>query len=89
MNSCTECCKENDEPCPITKCRYHIDFPEDLNCTLISIDKNGPMTLRQVGERLDISFVRVKQIETKTKQKLNKRIKNMKLDSILPGAPTS
>jgi len=89
MRSCTDCCKILEEPCPFEECRYHIDYEKELNCTLISIGVNGPMTLRQVGERLGISFVRVKQIEEKTKIKLGKRILNKKLSSILPDAPTS
>ena len=36
----------------------------ELNCTLISVYENGPMTLRQIAERLGISFA-VKQIETR------------------------
>ncbi|HUW47259.1 MAG TPA: sigma factor-like helix-turn-helix DNA-binding protein [Patescibacteria group bacterium] len=79
MKSCIESCKELSEPCPVEECRLHIDYPSDLNCALIAIDNHGAMTLRQVGERLKISFVRVKQIEEKTKDKLLKRIPNMKL----------
>jgi DNA-directed RNA polymerase sigma subunit (sigma70/sigma32) len=41
-----------------------IDFEEEYNCTLIAIYENGSMTLRQIGDRLGISFARVKQIET-------------------------
>lgn len=89
MKSCTECCRTLNEVCPFEQCRYHIDFEDDLNCTLIAVDKHGPMTLRQVGDRLGISFVRVKQIEEKTKEKLSKRIRNKNLLSILPDACTS
>jgi len=89
MKSCTDCCRALNEPCPFDTCRYHLDFEEDLNCTLIAVDKNGPMTLRQVGERLGISFVRVKQIEEKTKQKLHKRIKNDKELRVLEDPHTS
>ncbi len=41
-----------------------IDYTDEYNCCLISIYENGNMTLREIGERLGISFARVKQIET-------------------------
>jgi DNA-directed RNA polymerase sigma subunit (sigma70/sigma32) len=41
----------------------------------VSIEKNGPMTLREVADRLNISFVRIQQIEervlAKAKQQFN------------------
>lgn len=51
-------------------CRYWIDFEEDCNCCLISIDKHGAMSLREVAERLKISFIRVKQIEDEIIEKI-------------------
>ena len=53
----------SNKPCQDCKCRQWIDYEDDLNCTLIAAEKNGPMTLREVGERLGISFVRVKQLQ--------------------------
>jgi DNA-directed RNA polymerase sigma subunit (sigma70/sigma32) len=49
-----------------------IDFEEEYNCTLVSIWENGPMTLRQIGERIGVSFARIKQIETKALKKMRK-----------------
>ena len=46
---------------------------------MIAIDKNGRMTLREVGDRLGISFVRVKQIENAAQKKLLKRINNNRI----------
>lgn len=83
MKSCTDCCRSLNEPCPFNDCRYHIEYEKDLNCSLIAVDKHGPMTLREVGERLGVSFVRIKQIEEKTKEKLSKRIVSDKRLSIL------
>lgn len=57
-----ECCSE--------KCRYWINFPKEENCCLVSIEKNGPMSLREVAERLNISYVRVKQIEDEVLEKI-------------------
>ena len=46
----------------------------DLNCTILAVKNNRgePMTLRQIGERLGVSFVRVKQIEDELLKKLAK-----------------
>ena len=77
MNECAKKCRELDVACPVKDCRYHIDYPEDLNCTFITVDsqKNDGMTLREVAKRFGISFVRVKQIEDKAKITLTKRMK--------------
>ena len=72
---CTALCKKNDVSCPNKECRYWIDYEDDLNCSFVAIDKNeGGLTLREVGERLRISFVRVCQIEKAAVQKLKKKI---------------
>ena len=52
-----------------------IDFEGDLNCTLIAVDKHGPMTLREVAERHDISIVRAKQILDESLRKIKNVIK--------------
>ena len=39
MRGCAEYCKKTDTECPCKDCRLHIDYPEDLNCTLIAIDR--------------------------------------------------
>ena len=54
--------------------RCWIDYPEDDNCIYNSIEKHGAMTLEEVGKRLGISFVRVRQIEQAAMEKLRKRI---------------
>jgi hypothetical protein len=68
-------------PCDKRECRQWIEFKQDCNCVLIAIENNGDksMTLRQVGDRIGVSFVRVKQIEDKILKKLKK--KNSDLDS--------
>ncbi len=72
MKRCLKVCKDLDTACPIVECRYHIEYPEDYNCTLEAVDKNGKMTLRECASRLGISFVRVKQIEDKTLKKISR-----------------
>ena len=57
---------------PETECRMWVNFPKEYNCCLISIYENGCMTLREVGERLGISFARVKQIEEKALNKIRR-----------------
>tara|TARA_Y100000296_G_C5062226_1_gene200474 strand:- start:109 stop:537 length:429 start_codon:yes stop_codon:yes gene_type:complete len=54
------------------ECRHWIDYEDDLNCVLIAIENNGRMTLREAAERLNVSFVRVKQIQDKGLKKLTK-----------------
>ena len=52
------------------KCRMWIDFEEDKNCTLVAVKKHGPMTLKEIAERHDISVVRAKQILDSTLDKI-------------------
>ena len=59
-------------PCKEKGCRYWIDYEEDSNCSLITVDKHGRITLREVAERLGVSYVRIKQIEDKAILKLKK-----------------
>jgi len=68
--SCARRCIEADSDCINLKCRLWIDYKGEHNCTLISVHENGRMTLREIGERLGISFARVKQIESKALKQL-------------------
>ena len=72
---CFELCSKCNVPCDMRECKMWIDYEEDLNCTLIAIEKNGSdgMTLREVADRLGISFVRVKQIEAQILKKMQKQ----------------
>ena len=72
MKLCAETCYKNKASCGEKTCRMWVDYGDDLNCAQISIKKNGPMTLKQVGERLGISYVRVTQIEKEALKKLEK-----------------
>ena len=65
MKSCCNACVVNNVDCPIKDCKYWINYKDDLNCSLIAIEKNGPMTLRENADRLGLSFVRIKQIQDK------------------------
>jgi len=50
-----------------------MDYKEDLNCTLIAVEKHGKMTLREVAKRMGVSFVRIKQIQDKAERSLGRR----------------
>ena len=71
---CFEVCAKMKSSCDESGCRQWIDYEEDLNCTIIAVFNNNEkkMTLREVGKRLGISYVRVKQIEDKVLQKMEK-----------------
>lgn len=64
-----ECIVQN-KICEVKKCKFWIDYEKERNCSLISIEVNGEMTLQQVGERLGLSFVRVKQIQDDSIRKI-------------------
>ena len=72
LRPCARKCRELEQACPVESCRLWIDYAEEHNCSLISIYENGPMTLRQVGERLGISFARVKQLEQRALLKMRR-----------------
>ena len=61
------CCQNRD-------CRLHIEFEQDLNCTMIAVKKHGSMTLEEIGIRHQVSTVRIKQIVDATLQKLKKTL---------------
>jgi len=71
MKSIDECKKIN-SPCNEKECRLWINFKGDLNCTLQAVDRHGSLTLREVADRLGVSFVRIKQIEDAALKKLSK-----------------
>lgn len=72
LRPCARKCRELKSSCPNQSCRLWIDFEEELNCSLISVYENGPMTLRQIGDRLGISFARVKQLEQRAILKMRR-----------------
>ena len=84
MRKCQTGVLLRNKACEECECRMWLDHEEDLNCTLIAVDKHGAMTLREVGDRLGISFVRVKQIQDVALGKLatkNKKLKDFKQSS--------
>ena len=72
---CVTACKELGVSCPNTGCRSWLDYDQDLNCIHVAVDKHEEgLTLREIGDRLGISFVRVCQIEKAALGKLKKRM---------------
>ena len=74
---CYEKCQKNESPCDQKKCRFWLDYESDLNCTIIAIDRHGSLTLREVGKRLSLSFVRIKQIQDRALKKLQNKVRNI------------
>ena len=69
---CARHCHNKKRLCPEDSCRLWIDYPKEFNCCLIAIHENGAMTLREVGERIGLSFARIKQIETIALKKMKR-----------------
>jgi len=75
LTDCARKCRNSRKPCEEKDCRKWIDYKADMNCCLISIEEKGDgLTLMETGERLGLSFVRVRQIEKLAIEKLSKRI---------------
>ena len=57
--------------CDQTKCRNWMDFKGDLNCAVVCARKyeNG-LSLREVADRMNVSFPRISQIEHAAFKKL-------------------
>jgi len=75
--NCLEECRKNRKPCQNQDCRLWVDYKKDLNCVNETVSKHGPLTLRETAKRLNVSFVRVKQIEDKAIKKLTNFAKKM------------
>jgi DNA-directed RNA polymerase specialized sigma subunit len=72
LSICASLCLEKNIQCQNIDCRHWIEYEDEKNCSLISVYENGPMTLREIGLRLGISFARVKQIESAALKKIKK-----------------
>jgi hypothetical protein len=70
--NCKDKLMGREKPCNNKECRNWIDYKEDLNCCLVSVEKHGRLTLMEVAERLGVSHVRIKQIQDKALIKLKK-----------------
>jgi len=77
MRECLEKCVKNNIKCKQKECRLWINYEVDLNCSLLSVQKHGDLTLEETAKRLNLSIVRVKQLQDRAIQKLqkNRRLK--------------
>jgi len=84
LPECSKLCKKLEVDCPNTDCRMWIDFPKENNCCLVSIEekKKGGLTLHEVAERLDLNYLKVRQIEMRALKRLGhmKKIKELTED---------
>ena len=69
---CVEEKEKGNFACTETDCKYWIDYEKDLNCTIVCTNKNGPLTLRDVADRMGVSYVRIQQIEQRALKKMEK-----------------
>ena len=76
MRDCAKECYLKKECCSNADCRLHLDYEEDLNCTIIAVKKHGPMTLQEIGKRHHVSTVRAKQLVDAALVKLKKTLSN-------------
>jgi hypothetical protein len=74
MRNCAKECFLTKTNCENRECRLFIEYEEDLNCTILAVNKHGPMTLEEIGRRHHISTVRAKQILDATLIKLKKTL---------------
>jgi len=72
--NCYDECKKKRKSCQVKQCRLWIDYPEDLNCTEIAVQKNDKLVFREIGDRLKLTPSRIKQIESAALKKLSTRI---------------
>ena len=81
LPECAQKCESKDVSCPNKDCRMWIDFEEENNCCLISIQEKQiksagkSLTLHEVGDRLGINYLKVRQIEMAALRKLSNKIK--------------
>jgi len=70
--ACTKTCFKLETPCPVKDCGMWINNEGDYNCTHGAVLNHGKLTLREIADRMGVSFVRICQIEKKATQKLYK-----------------
>ena len=72
---CLDTCKELDVSCPVDQCRSWIPYEKEYNCLHETLNRTDSLTLREIAERMNLSFVRIKQIQDKAVSKIKKSFK--------------
>jgi len=75
--NCYDECKKKNKKCRVKECRLWINYPKDLNCTEIAVQKNDKLVFREIGDRLQLTPSRIKQIETGALKKLQIRMNSI------------
>ena len=75
--NCYDECKKKNKKCCVKDCRLWINYPKDLNCTEIAVQKNDKLVFREIGDRLNLTPSRIKQIESAALKKLNVRMNSI------------
>ena len=78
MRRCARECLGKNKDCKERECRLWIDYPQDRNCTLVAVHKNGAMTLEEVAKRLGYTPARIQQLEKRALQKISLRATYLK-----------
>ena len=79
LPDCAKKCKSSEIGCPNTDCRMWIDYEKENNCCLVSIEEKGKggsdrgLTLHECAARLDINYLKVRQIEINALRKLQNK----------------
>ena len=76
---CYTKCKLTNKPCQVKDCRLWIDYADDQNCTEITVQKGGNLTLQKVGDRLKLTPSRIKQLEKVAIAKVAKIFTRLKI----------
>ena len=75
--NCYDECKKNKKKCRVKECRLWIDYPKDLNCTEIAVQRNDKLVFREIGDRLNLTPSRVKQIESGALKTVHTRLNSI------------
>ena len=76
---CYTKCRLTNKACKAKECRLWIDYPKDLNCVEVAVQKEDKLTLKNVGDRLNLTPSRIKQIEVEAVAKISKIFKKLNI----------
>lgn len=74
---CIKKCRQDKQPCSNDSCRHWMEYSEDLNCSVIAAEDNGPMTLEDISKRMGVTLVQIKNIQDRALSKVKKKMGHM------------